>query len=424
MRRPTAPASSTRFSFSDAAEWAGDVGPDPRHVAVVFELERPLAAGELLAQVTARLRDIRVLNRIVETPDRWLWHARFRSVDPDPGAHLGRRSTDDPLPVAVAALVAERLPGDRPLWRIIELDAAGTPAIVFVAHHVLVDGPTASAIVAALLGIHGGVGSEVPPVPGRLRAAAARVASIGAPLAALSLPSPRTSLLAPITTGFELSAVEAGLSGVRSLARPAGGTVNDVLLAAVAGAIRAAGADRGERLARVVVSVPVTSPRRRDAAGSGREVRNEVGVLTVSVPPGRPGDVPPGGVARVAARTRWRKRLVRGYSVATPLAPLLALLGSIGCYRPFVDRQRAITTLATNLRGPSEPVRVAGVRVTRIIPVSPAVGNVCVVFTALSYADRFLVSVRCSPEASQVAGTITRELARGLGGTAVWPSAC
>ena len=58
----------------------------------------------------------------------------------------------------------------------------------------------------------------------------------------------------------------ADLAAVRSVAHVHGGTVNDVVLAAVTGALREVLAGRGEVVDRFVISVPVSPRRRTDAA--------------------------------------------------------------------------------------------------------------------------------------------------------------
>lgn len=97
-----------------------------------------------------------------------------------------------------------------------------------------------------------------------------------------------------------------------------------------------------------------------------------------------PRDAPPapgGSVARdrtaLAVDTRRRKRLISG-TTWWPTAQGFRTLRALGLYRPFVERQRSITTLLTNMRGPAEPLVVLGRRVTRAVPLAMLVGNVAV----------------------------------------------
>ncbi len=195
---------------------------------------------------------------------------------------------------------------------------------------------------------------------------------------------------------------------LRDAGHRAGATVNDLLLLAVADALRAAAARGGERLGRVVVSVPTTT-----SAADGPS-RNRVGGLLVAVPERRDGETDAQLLGRLAARTRRRKRLARAASGATVLSPALTALGRLGWYRPLFERQRAITTLVTNLRGPASPLPVLGTRVRSLTPISPTLGNVTVVFAALSYAGRFRITLRLDRSAWDVEDVLTGALRAAL----------
>ncbi len=176
--------------------------------------------------------------------------------------------------------------------------------------------------------------------------------------------------------------------GLREAARRAGATVNDVLLVAIADAVRTVAARRGERLRRVVASVPMTG-RPTDPGG-----RNQVGAFLISIPERLPDQTDREFLGRLAVRTRRRKLLARGSSGSFALSAVLVGLGRLGWYRPMFERQRAITTLVTNLRGPVEPLTVHGVGVRSLTPISPALGNVTMVFAAVSHAGRLRVTAR------------------------------
>jgi hypothetical protein len=163
-------------------------------------------------------------------------------------------------------------------------------------------------------------------------------------------------------------------------------TVNDVLLVAVGGALRRLLAARGDRLDEVVVSVPVSGR----TATSGQELGNRVGVLPVAVPlVADPG-------ARLAAVRRQRARLGTSAPRASSGAVLSVLfrgLAALGVFAWFIDRQRLVHTFLTNLRGPADPLALAGCRVRRIVPVALTPGNVTVSFDVLSYAGKLMVAV-------------------------------
>jgi diacylglycerol O-acyltransferase len=72
-------------------------------------------------------------------------------------------------------------------------------------------------------------------------------------------------------------------------------------------------------------------------------------------------------ITRVAAITRQRKTPARATSVTLP-GPLFRLLASTGLLRWFVNRQRLAHSFATNLRGPAQPLTLAGPPLRAVIP--------------------------------------------------------
>jgi diacylglycerol O-acyltransferase len=151
-----------------------------------------------------------------------------------------------------------------------------------------------------------------------------------------------------------------------------------VILAAIAGALRALLASRGEQLDLVTASVPVSARQ----AATGGQLGNQVGVMPVALP--ADGDLA-ARVPRIAAITRQRKTAARGSSAAVLGLPF-RLLAPTGLLRWYINRQRLIHTFATNLRGPAEPLTFARAPVQAVIPILNTTGNVTVTFGALSYA--------------------------------------
>jgi hypothetical protein len=68
-------------------------------------------------------------------------------------------------------------------------------------------------------------------------------------------------------------------------------------------------------------------------------------------------------------------------------------MAATGLLRWFINRQRLVHTVATNLRGPAQPVTFAGARVREVIAIPATTGNVTVTFAALSYAGTLLITV-------------------------------
>lgn len=84
----------------------------------------------------------------------------------------------------------------------------------------------------------------------------------------------------------------------------------------------------------------------------------------------------------------------------------------------MIDRQRLVNSFLTNMRGPGQPMHLAGAAIRRIAPVTIATGNVSVAFAALSYAGTLTTSVIVDPDLTPELDDIARALRRELEETA------
>jgi hypothetical protein len=180
------------------------------------------------------------------------------------------------------------------------------------------------------------------------------------------------------------------LAPIVDLAHREGATVNDVVLAAVGGALAAALADRGEAVPpNFVVSVPVSARRVTD----GQTLGNQVGVMPVAVPSsGAP-------LTRLAGVVAARRRHQEGPAGASAvlLGPVFRLIAALGLFRWFIERQHLIHTFVTNLRGPDVRLQFLDHEVTRVVPLTSVAGNVTVAFAVLSYAGTLGITVVADP---------------------------
>jgi diacylglycerol O-acyltransferase / wax synthase len=326
----------------------------------------------------------------------------------------GTTSDDRALYDLAAELVTTPLNRARPLWRatVVTGFARGRWAVVVVFHHVLADGIGGLAVLAHLM--DGLAPSDETNAPGpspplwrlALDAMAERVRAIAnlpralrrladgiaQSLPGVTLHAPRTSLNTPTGSRRRLAVARIPLYAARAVAHDHSATVNDVVLAAITGALRTVLLRRGEDVATIVVSVPVSS-----RASAGTELGNQVGVLPVVLPAsGDEGE----RLTQIAGIMRDRKRGQRGASAAV-LEPAFRLLAKIGALRWLLDRQRMINTFVTNLRGPAEPTTFLGAPVLDIVIVNGTTGNVSVAFGVLSYAGTLNVSVIADPAVCQ-----------------------
>jgi diacylglycerol O-acyltransferase len=184
----------------------------------------------------------------------------------------------------------------------------------------------------------------------------------------------------------------ADVAALRAVAHRHGGTINDVLLAVVAGALHTLLARRGEAVEEFQVAVMVDPGR----AALGDPPANGAAPMVVTVPAEGPvGD----RVERLAGVVRARRGAVLDRPTGGVLPALFAVLARLGLYRLYMSHQHRLHTLVSNVRGPRGRIRVAGGPVAEIIPFSVGeTGNLTVQLVALSYADTLTVTVVAEPD--------------------------
>jgi len=188
------------------------------------------------------------------------------------------------------------------------------------------------------------------------------------------------SLNAPVSGRRQLGLVRTDLALVRSVAHSHGGTVNDAVLAAVAGGARTLLSARGElRPAMVVKASVAVSLRQRAGRLAGG---NRVGVIIAPLPVGEPDASRM--LTQIVAATRRRK-------ARAPYQPSSRLL--LHWMIRGMARQRLVNLLVSNLPGPPEPVRFAGAQVLEMFQFGVVQGNVPVSVGALSYAGHLTLGV-------------------------------
>ena len=213
----------------------------------------------------------------------------------------------------------------------------------------------------------------------------------------------KTFLNRPTSGRRRLDRVAVPLADVVTVAHRVGGTVNDVVLAAVTGSLIKVLAARGEHPAQLVVSVPVSGRRSTTTARLG----NDVGVRPIAVPALADDHA---RLASIITLTRRNVTLQRASS-AGPLGLAFRALSRLGVFRLFVEHQRLVHTFETNLRGPAEPVSIGGHLIGAIIPAAVNPGNIGVSFDVLSYAGVLGVTLVSDPVIVADPDRLTDELA-------------
>lgn len=173
------------------------------------------------------------------------------------------------------------------------------------------------------------------------------------------------------------------LDEVKSVCRALGASVNDVLLACVAGALRRHLQARGDPVAHdheLRAMVPVNL--RGD--GDGIELGNRFGLVPLCLPIGI--DSP---IERVREIRRRMEQLKGGYQPVLAYA-LLAVVGAFPqlVQDPILEYLACkATAVMTNVPGPRAPIRMAGSEISRLMVWVPQAGDIGLGIAILSYAQ-------------------------------------
>ncbi|MER8159783.1 WS/DGAT domain-containing protein [Streptomyces sp. NPDC094472] len=251
-----------------------------------------------------------------------------------------------------------------------------TSALVWRADHRLLDGAGVVGVLAAWTGAqdpdaHGPGAATASPAraePWRARGALHRAVTdplraawlCGTPLLERRRGSAAEADGGPPAT-LSYARAETDLGLLRGIARRHGTTVNDVYLAALSGALRTRPELHGpDGQMRALVPVNVRGP------GDAAVLRNRHIPLRIPLPVAEPD----AGrrLALVAASTAGRARALRHPLVRAVFRSVPAAVGG-WCFERYFDPGRA-TLLASNVRGPSSPLVVAGRRVLRVLPLN------------------------------------------------------
>jgi hypothetical protein len=377
----------------DAAWLRMDSPANAMVITTVLRFARPLADDAMQATLARMLEYRRFRQRVVRDRRTLTGAAWEDDPDFDLETHVRRVRLPEPgderaLMRHVGARMSTPLDRTRPLWQLDLVDGVGEgSAIVMRVHHAVGDGV---ALVRLLLGVSGAPKEHAPvevgiarlPRPRRARDLAARGWSNLETLGRLLFlpPDAKTKLrgeldvrkLASFSRAFSVDAVKA-------LARASGGHVNDLLAAAIAGALR----DFLPEPKAVRAMIPVFLRGRGDEG-------NNFGLVYLSLPVDE---------RDRGARIRAVKAGMDTIKSAPDASVAFAVLGAMGLASPSLERfgidlfTMKATLLMTNVPGPAGRVQVAGEDVTSMVVWAPTSGSLGVGFSLLTYADELRLGV-------------------------------
>jgi diacylglycerol O-acyltransferase len=345
------------------------------------------------------------------------YHVR-RSALPRPGS-------DDQLRELVGRVQSRQLDRFRPLWEIylVEGLADGRFAIITKTHHAMVDGIAAIDIGTLILDV-GPTPREVPDdhwLPGRepsrlellggaladtlrrptqlvdtvrsgitdARAVAGRALETVGGVAALARVSVKAAPDSPLNTEIgeqrRYGMAATSLDDYKRIRKSHGGTVNDVVLAAVSGALRAWLLTRGEAVvAATTVRAMVPVSVRSDAQGGA--LGNRVSSYFVDLPVGEPNPV---------LRLHQVSYAMTAHKESGQAVGADALIALSGFAPPTIHSaaarlaaglsRRLFNVVVTNVPGPQFPLYAAGAQMLDCYPVVPLAKGQAVSIGLTSY---------------------------------------
>src|SRR5215813_12637746 len=345
------------------------------------------------------------------------------------------------LLAACEDLAARRLDPARPLWELWLLPGLPDQRVgaYLRLHHAVADGAAALAVFGALLDQAPGTPAPAAPpftpapipAPSKLLAdnLRRRRAELGRGWSGLAhlgrttrqagralpawrevlteRPAPHTSLNYPVGTGRRLAIIRGRLDVTKQIAHAHHATVNDVVLAAVAGGLRELLASRGEDIHGLVQRAMVTISLHDEQPGQARG--NMPGWMMVPLPLGEPDPVR--RLELIAAETAARKHQARP-EAGSGIFRFVA--GQRAWYRHF-PRQRSVNLVVTNVAGPPVPLHLAGARLLELFPMMPVMGNLTLVVAVLSYAGQLNFTAAADRDSCPDLAVFAEGVRSGLG---------
>jgi len=385
----------------------------------------------------------------VEDPDFDLGYHVRRTALPEPG-------TDQQLADLMARVMSARLDRDHPLWEcwVVEGLCADRWAMISKVHHCLVDGISGTDLYRVLLGFSpepaepvgdDRVVREEPSAATLLSEAATDTAwlmvqdsrvltgalagaladpdrtvrqatDLGRAIARLwpSLrPAVKSSLTGQIGQERRYAMARASLDDIKLIKRELGGTVNDVVLAAISGGFRELLLARGEQPQ--AHQVPSLVPVSLRARGEENTYENRVSATVADLPVHIANPV-----ERLAA-VRTELESLKASNEAM-VGEALTALGGISPYpiaswwvrTLFWLPQREIVTVTTNVPGPRQPLFCLGRRLEEIIPYVPIASRVRTGISILSYRDDVAFGITGDFTANPDLEVLARGIERGI----------
>ena len=385
---------------------------------------KPPPFDEFLAHIRGRLdRAPRYRQKLAYPPagigrPRWIDDPRFNLEYHVRNASLPQPGSDEQLRKLVGRIYSERLDRTKPLWEMLLVEglSGGRFAIISKTHHSVVDGVSGIDIATALFDVSRerqpepaprpwvarpepsaaelaavavtGNAREVATLPAKALATIAdrtRLRGLGEALMTVLRPAPTSPLNVAIGSHRRVAFIPTKLDDFKAVKNAYGGTVNDVILAVTAGALRAWLHGRGLKTegTELRAAVPVSIRSDEDHGSLGNRLTQLVAPLPVDV-------------ADPVARLRLVQQEMTGLKESKQALGAEIIAGAQEFAPPTILAQstrlnfstRAYNLLVTNVPGPQLPLYLLGRELDQIYPVAFLAGDRALAIAAMSYNGR------------------------------------
>jgi WS/DGAT/MGAT family acyltransferase len=428
----------------DLAFWNIESPEHPMHLGAlgVFTAHSPTAgahAADLLAARAAAVPGLRMRIRDAWEPSRLLRPLSFGGATREPYAgfdpldHVVLHAPTDDFQADAGRLMQCPLDRERPPWEAHVLPGQDgvSFAVLFKFHHALADGLRALTLAAALMDPmdlpaprprrpeepRSGLLPDVHRLPGRVRGALSdvgRALDIGASVAVSSLGVRSSPALACEPSGTRRTAgAVVDLDDVHRVRKSVGGTVNDVLIAVVAGALRRWLDERGDGSEGVAprALIPVSTRRPRTAHPQG----NRLSGYLIRLPVGDPDLLGRLDTVRTAMDRNKDAGPHRGAGAVALLAEHVPALGHrLGGPLAAQAARLWFDLLVTSVPLPGIALRLGGHELTAVHPYAPLAQGHALAVAVSTYRGRvhygLVADAEAVPDLDHLAAAVSEEV--------------
>ena len=437
-----------RLTGQDASFLYNETSSQHMHTLKISILDPSTAVGgysfeRFQEELKQRLHLLPPLRRRVVSPPLqlhhpwWIEDPRFNLDD-----HVHVRSAPAPggreqLDQVISEVAGRPLDRSRPLWEIWAVEGLEGGRVAFIAkiHHSVADGMMAASLLANVFETDPGQVEPAPPaepwrpdpIPSRLtllklalidiwrlivglpgllgRTAKGQLAVLrrkrtGAVVPPTPFSGPKLSFNRALTPNRIFVSTSLSLDQVRAVKSAFDVTVNDVVLALCAGALRGYLEERGELPDRAMVAGVPISTRPKDAPVKANNASTLFTTLPVQI------EDPVERLRIIHEVTTGAKEqfqligpgMLEEWSEFTPPLPYSAGMRLFSRTR-LADRLRSpINVIISNVPGPQQPLYIAGSRLDTILSMGPILEGIGLNITVWSYLDQLNFGIVAVPE--------------------------